>query len=334
MRQKTMIDSDNIGLQFIFDLPDPIIITHGDVDGLCAAALLVREFKQNKIEVPIFITQPFSLKHVLKEIKSKDMKGHLIIIDLALSEKSVDYLPIGCVVIDHHPSTYEYSELLKERGIYHLLDTNVSASQLVGRLVTETNFNKYLAKMGGVGDRIVFNKKMGRQSMKASSAMSLDPKDDKFRAFIIAELVKGKRLSEITELNRRSKEAFHLLDEVKKKGELLYNGENIVVKFYEDGFGRASVLASKLSVAMDKVALVVTLMKGNTKQYLVTGRSPERNGKPVMNIRTFVSELKTGGDGGGLEKAASCTIKKVHIGDFIEQVELNDKRIQKEKVAD
>jgi single-stranded DNA-specific DHH superfamily exonuclease len=332
--RKINIDSDEIGLKFIFDLPDPIIITHGDVDGLCAAALLVREFKQNKIEVPIFITQPFSLKHILKEIKNKEMKGHLIIVDLALSEKSIDYLPSGCVVIDHHPSTHEYSKLLKERGIHHLVDINISASQLVGRLVTETNFNNYLAKMGGVGDRIVFNKRMGRQSMKASSAMSLDPKDDEFRAFIIAELVGGKRLSEIKELNTKSKEAFHLLDEVKENGELLYDGEHIVVKFYENGFGRASVLASKLTVAMEKVAIVLTLMKGNTKQYLVTGRSPERDGVPVLDIRKFVSELKSGGDGGGLTKAASCTIKKSDIGDFIEQIEQNDKRIQEQNIAE
>jgi single-stranded DNA-specific DHH superfamily exonuclease len=322
------IDPDDIGLKFIFDLPNPIIITHGDVDGLCAAALLIREFKVNKIEVPIFITQPFSLKHVLKEIKNKDMKGHLIIVDLALSEKSLEQLPRGCVIIDHHPSSAEFIEELDKMGVHHLINLNLSASQICGTLVTPTKFNIYLAKMGGVGDRRIIDKRMGKQAMKVSSAMSLDPKDDAFRASIIADFVAGKKISEMKEVARKSKQAFKVLDNVKENGDILYDGENIIVKFYENGFGRASVLASKLAVATRKVAVVLTLMKGNNTQFLVTGRSPEENGKPMLDIRKFVSELMTSGEGGGLEKAASCTIKKVTLGDFIEQIETNDKAIK------
>lgn len=326
---KEYIDSDEIGLKFIFDLPNPIIITHGDVDGLCAAALLVREFKlNNKLEVPIFITQPFSLKHVLKEIKNKDMKGNLIIVDLALSKKSLEQLPSGCIVIDHHPSSAEFIDKLNKIGVYHLIDLDVSASQICGTLVTQTKFNMYLAKMGGVGDRRIIDKRMGKQAMKVSSAMSLRPKDDAFRASIIADLVAGKKISEMKEVARKSKQAFKVLDDVKETGEILYDGDNIVVKFYENGFGKASVLASKLAVITKKVAVVLTLMKGNNNQYLVTGRSPEENGKPVLDIRKFVSELTTSGEGGGLEKAASCTIKKSTLGDFIEQIESNDKAIQ------
>ena len=333
-KKENSIDSDDMGLKFIFDLPDPIIITHGDVDGLCAAALLVREFRLNKIDVPIFITQPFSLKQVLKEIKNKQMVGHLIVVDLALSKKSVEYLPKGSVVIDHHPSSSECIEAMDKKGVYHTINTNLSASQICGTLVTSTKFNIYLAKMGGVGDRRIIDKRMGKQAMTASSAMSLDPKDDEFRASIIADFVAGKKITEMKEVTHRSKQAFKLLDEVKETGDTLYNGDNIIVVFYERGFGRASVLASKLAADKSKVALVITLMKGNNTQYLITARSPEENGKPILDVRKFVSELMTSGEGGGLEKAASCTIKKTTLGEFIEQIEKNDKEIQEQKMVD
>lgn len=327
-KMKKEFDSDNIGLKFMFDLPDPIIITHGDVDGLCAAALLIREFKLNKVDVPIFITQPFSLRHILKEIKNKEMKGHLIVVDLALSRKSLEHLPVGSIVIDHHPSSAEFIEELDKMHIYYLIDLNLSASQICGSLVSQTKFNSYLAKMGGVGDRRIIDKKMGKQAMKLSSAMSFDPKDDSFRATIIADFVSGKKVGEMKEVANKSKQAFKLLDIVKQNGEILYDGDNIIVKFYEDGFGRASVLASKLAFATKKVALVLTLMKGNNTQYLITGRSPEENGKSMLDIRKLVSELITSGDGGGLERAASCTIKKTALGDFIEKIEVNDKLIE------
>lgn len=325
--KKCDLDSDNLGLKFIFDFPNPILITHGDVDGLCAAALLLREFKLNGLDVPVYITQPFSLHYLLKSLLKAGLNGNLIVVDLALTKKSIDLLPAGSIVIDHHPSTEEFTSELKSKRIHFDVNTDVSASQLCYNLVTENKFNKYLAKLGGVGDRKIISKRLGKQAMMLSAAMSLNHKDDDFRSTIIFDFVAGKYVREMKEVKFRSKEAFKILDTIKNSGELLYEGPNIIVKFYENGFSRASVLASKLSVATKKVAFVLTLMKGNSNLYLITGRSPERNHEPLLNIRDFIDDFNYCSDGGGLVKAASCTIKKSLLKKFIEHVERADKKV-------
>jgi len=318
------IDSDNLGISFMFDFPDPIIITHGDVDGLSAAALLVKEFKLNGADASVFITQPFSLHSVLKDIKKNNLKGHLVIVDLALTEKSVKHIPKGSIVIDHHPSSEDFRKYMDEHGIYHKIITKISASQIVGRLVQKNKTNAYLVRLGGVGDWTIVDKKLGEQSMKMSAAMSWKHGDDDFRLEIIKYLVNGKQVHEMEEVSRRAKLAFAKLDQTKKEGAELFRGDNFILVFYEEGFSRASALASKLAVATKKIALVLSLLSGNRSRYLLTARSPDKVGGENIDLLKILKEFKIGNDGGGLEKAASFTIRKSQLGELIEFLEIKD----------
>jgi len=243
-----------------------------------------------------------------------------------LTDKSTALIPNGSVVIDHHPSSEEKIPILKKKGIHYLIDTSVSASMLCGKIVSKTKFNKYLARLGGVGDWIIKDKRLGKQAMKIAAAISLESSDDKFRAYVVNEFVRGQKPQNMEGVNRRAEKAFKELDRIKETGKIIYEGNKFVIKLYKNGFGRASVLASKLVLSTKKVAIVLTLMKGNSKQYLMTCRSPAIKGKPVFDVRKFVSKFMDTNEGGGLAKAASCVIKKKKLKDLVKFVKKIDKK--------
>lgn len=304
------------------------ILLH-NTDGMTAAALLIREFKKNGVKPLLYITQPFSLhsdlKHELKDL----VKSNLIFVDLALTDKSMILIPAGSVVIDHHPSSEERISMLKEKGIHYLIDTSVSASMLCERIVSKSKFNKYLARLGGVGDWIIRDKRLGKQAMRIAAAISLEASDDIFRVYVVNEFVRGQRPHNMEGVNRRAEKAFKELDRIKETGKLIYEGNKFVIKLYKNGFGRASVLASKLVSSTKKVAIVLTLMKGNSKQYLMTGRSPEKKGKAVIDMRELTSKFMATNEGGGLAKAASCVIEKGKLKDLVRFVKKIDKKYKK-----
>ncbi len=198
-KKEEQLDTDNLGISFMFDLPAPIVITHGDVDGLCAAGMVVKEYKRNGTNASVFITQPFSLHSVLNDIRKNGLKGSLIIVDLALTEKSVKYkdkegnehcrIPSGSIIIDHHPSSLEFRKYLRDNGIYYKIVTKYSASQIVGEMVPSNKTNDYMARLGGVGDWKIIDKKLGEESMKLSAAMSWKHRDDDFRLEIMKGLI-------------------------------------------------------------------------------------------------------------------------------------------------
>lgn len=340
MYKKLDIDTDDMGLYFIFDFRNPIVITHGDCDGLCAAALLIKEYERNGVTASLFITQPFSLHTILKEIHNNGIKGNIIIVDLALAKKVMKYnnkdvveclIPSGSVVIDHHPSSFKYKEDLKKLGIYYFMQENTSSSQLVSKLVEQTRLTEYIARLGGVGDWIIYDKRLGRDTSMLSAAMSLDPKDDEFRISIIKELINGKNLNEISEVEKRAKEAFKKLDEAKRNGSILYDGNIYVLVFYEEGYGRAAALASKLAIASKKVALVLSIPDGSKNSYLLTGRPPPYNkANPNLSnvsIYSLLEEFDPNDNGGGLANAASWTIRTNQLGEFVQFIETKDKEM-------
>lgn len=319
--RRELIDPDELGLKFMFDLPNPVIVTHGDVDGLTAAALLIREFRLNKIDVPIFISQPFSLHNILKKIG--DNGYNIIIVDLNLTDRSFSVLPRGSVLIDHHPGSERYIGEFKDRHIWYLIDTSKSASQLCRSLVSDSKFNDYLARLGAVGDKLIYDPRMGKEVTFLSAAMALRHSDDSFRMEVIREFINGRHVMEIDEVKDRAREMFSILDRVRNEGECLFNGDNIVLKFYNDGFSMASALASRLVKDTGKVGLVLTRM--DERHYLITGRVPESL-RDVFDMRDFIDAV--GGNGGGLPQAASCTIESDKFSDLIACLEDYDNNLR------
>jgi single-stranded DNA-specific DHH superfamily exonuclease len=298
-------------LDFIYDMPNPVIFTHGDVDGLCAAALLLRAFERRKIDCEVVITQPFSLQN---DLVHYDETYNFIVVDLAISGKTKELLLPGSVVIDHHPATAEYKKELLSKGVFVMLNLRKSASQLVFKLVRGGKHNRYISRLGAAGDWIINNQELGKQSTLLASAMAWVHDDDDMRREIMYALVEGKTVWQMKEAARRSKLAFKKLDKIRETYLQLYDDANFSVRYYEDGFGFASILANKLYKETKKISFAVCLLDKRAPDLLVTGRTPEHINFDLRRI--FKEFYRWKGYGGGHKKASSGVLPKERLFDF------------------
>jgi len=297
----------------VFDLPKPVIFTHGDADGLCAAAILMRSFEEKKIDYEVVITQPFSLQN---DIVRYDVTDNFIIMDLAISNRVKNLLMPGTIVIDHHPSTAEFRRELEDRGVFVKVDLRKSASQLVYDEIKGGRFDRYLSRLGAAGDWVINNQALGKQAGVLASSMAWIPDDDWMRFYILASLVEGKKVWDMSEALHRSELAYKKLDLIRKEGNhiTLHEDKNFVVRYYEDGFGFASALANRLYKEKKRTAFVVCLVDVRAPELLVTGRVPDNIDFDLRKV--FKSFKYWGGYGGGHRKAASGILPKECIIDF------------------
>jgi single-stranded DNA-specific DHH superfamily exonuclease len=315
------------GISHIYDLPNPIIFTHGDTDGLSAAAIIVRAFNRKKIEVEVVITQPFSLHN---DLMKYDDSYNIIITDLAISNKTKEVLLPGTVIIDHHPSTGEYFKELQHNGMFVVFDIKKSASQLVYKVVGGGKIEKYLSRLGAAGDWIIHNQELGKQSTLLASAMSLVPDDDKMRYYILGNLVAGNNVWQMKEAARRSKLAFKKLDRIREEYTRLFEDDTFLIRFYQEGFGFGSILANKLHKEFNKVSFAVCPLDDKTTDLLVTARAPDENTLDLRRI--FKKFYDWGGYGGGHAKAASGVLPEAKFFEFCKHLSsITRKRRRKSK---
>lgn len=300
-------------LDHLYDLPQPVIITHGDVDGLCAAALLMRKLEMKKLDYQIIISQPFSLSSDMSKFSHK---SNFIILDLSIDSKTVDLLMPGTIVIDHHPSTFELKEKMERRGVFVKVRVDKSASQLVFEEIGGGKYNRYLARLGAAGDWLLNNAALGKQAGILASGMSLIPDDDWMRYYILGEMVKSAYVNDMSEAQKRSELAYQKLDTLREEGNFmrLFESDDFCVRFYEDGLGFASALANRLVKETKKTSFAMCHLNVDSDSILVTGRTT-KNSK--VDLREIVRQFKKfGGYGDGHEKAASGVISKLYLLDF------------------
>jgi len=299
------------GIDHIYDLPNPVIFTHGDTDGLSAAAIAVRAFSRKKIEVEVVITQPFSLHN---DLMKYDESCNMIIMDLAISNKTKEVLLPGTIIIDHHPSTGEYLKELELTGMFVVFDIKKSASQLVFNVFGGGKIDKYISRLGAAGDWIITNQELGKQSTLLASSMSLVPDDDQMRYYILGNLVAGNNVWQMKEAAKRSKLAFKKLDRIREEYTRLFEDDMFLIRFYQDGFGFASILANKLHKEFGKVSFAVCPLDDKTTDLLVTARAPDENTLDLRRI--FKKFYDWGGYGGGHAKAASGVLPEAKFFEF------------------
>lgn len=305
-------------LDHLYDLPRPVLVTHGDVDGLCAVALPMRKLEMKKLDYDITISQPFSLSSDLVKF---DPKSNFIIMDLAIERRVVDLLMPGTIVIDHHPSTLELKDVLERRGVLVKARLDKSASQLVFEELGGGKYNRYLSRLGAAGDWILNNPALGKQAGILASGMSLIPDDDWMRYYILGQMLNGVYVDSMSEAQRRSELAFQKLDSLRESGNYirLFESDKFCVRFYEEGLGFASALANRLVKETKKTSFAVCHLNTDSDDLLITGRTLKKRG---IDLRKIVSTFKKwGGYGGGHKKAASGVISKMYLLDFCKMLQ-------------
>jgi len=297
---------------FIYDFPNPVVVfTHGDCDGLCAAAEIIRAFISRKMEYEIVITQPFSLH---SDILRFDNQYNFIIVDLAMNSRVLDLIYPGTLVIDHHSTTEDLIGALKARGVFVLYDKTKSASQLVYGVAGKTREDHYLSQLGAAGDWRINNKELGKQSTVLASSLSLISDDDWMRLYVLANLVEGKKVWQMKEVTKRSTEAWKRFDKIKEQYDTIFENDTFVVRLYPNGFGFASILASKLFQETKKTSFIACYLDSKSSDLLITGRTSEKTDFDLGKV--FKNFYEWGGYGGGHKKASSGVIPEEKLVSF------------------
>lgn len=314
--------------QSIFDWPATLydsgdlmkidLITHGDADGVCAAAIILKKFGTNR---RIWFSQPFSLNKTLSKVRKPNV---LFILDIAVDRQNFekvqnrlfDLRKQGTLVIwmDHHETSEEYKDKLFKCTDMCWIDLTKSASQIVNDVFGGGN---ELAILGAASDKVITNKNAASMAGTIGAAMSANPRDDKYRAWLTKRLSKGLEGLE-EEIADKAEEAKKKLEELLDKGEVIFDGRKLMIKRYgNEAFGSASAISGELASQHEKVIIIFSTVPWSPGLLVISSRQPyyKRAWKNLAEI--MGNTEKYGGSGGGHKKAAGGRIPEEKFDEFV-----------------
>lgn len=296
-----------------------IIITHGDADGICAGAIVLRKYKS----ADCYFTQPFSLDRTLSKVKEKCM---LFILDISVDEKNFKKVckklnnlrskGVFVVWIDHHISSVKRENELKEVTDVLTVDTSVSASRLVYNLI---GLGSELADIGDAGDKYINTREPSEWASLIGAAISYEPSNDKYREDVLRKLAwRHEKLR--SELKERADKANEKLRSLISAGEVLYeNGKVLVKKYGPEAYGYAAGVSGILAKEKKKVIIIISEVESSPGLLVISSRQPFE--QYDYNMATVMKRTrKFGGSGGGHAHAAGGRISASRVDDFVEWI--------------
>ena len=275
-----------------------VVVAHGDCDGLCSTAIVLREYPQ----ADVIFSQPYALKPVLywREIEEADM---VVILDLAFHHECLQRLieldkEKELVYIDHHLSSLELIGKLTNAFI----DTTFSTSQLTSIYFRVPSI---FGEIGAVCDKILkLSKrcKLFREAELLRRSLTYQPNDDEFRRCVVHAMSFDKLPSQIPEVVRRAQESVKLKDELVQlaQSRIIHNSKFLLIDVTDlpEFGGRVGVVATEITLKYKKPVFIIS--KSGDK-FIITGRC-------LGECDFDLNELMKTFGGGGHKHAASASI--------------------------
>lgn len=274
------------------------IITHGDCDGICSAAIALKRYNNANV----VFAQPFMVNNVLKNEQPIRSSDKIILLDLALTDKTVDILvrlftTTDIIIIDHHHQSTKYTGLFD--GI---INPTMSTSQLAAIYF---GMPTILAEIGAVGDRMLIVNKNSKLFIEAElirESLSYDPDDDDFRLMLCNNLANDVMPSAIHEVVRRANESKKQIDELIElcKQRIKHNNKFVFIDATDLNIkGKVSAIAGTLASSYKKPVFILFT---RDNRYILTGRNYGHNDVDLHKV------MKRFG-GGGHKNASSALIR-------------------------
>ncbi len=325
-----------------------IIITHGDLDGLTAAAILFSALKkkEDEIKINIAFAQPFNLYEELYGMKTRSLEK-LFIVDIAVDEatwprtkNSLKDLTHRAKItwIDHHRSTMRHSSELIDMDISLLLSIDRCAVSIVAEaylhLTDNPEFFSKLVVIGEVGDKVRELDKgdpLNTYVEVLGNSLALDPADDDFKRKLVKTWAVNHTLLD-DEVAKRAEEAYNRLASLLKEAtkRMAYMSSRLLIIDLRDirVHGYAGKIASYFSSKQNKITLVLFKIREN--ETIVTCRVPITMDIDASTI-LHATAAKYGGGGGGHPRAASARVPTVMLEKFLqEMIKVIDRRKNKD----
>lgn len=313
------------------------VISHKDLDGLAAAAVLLssRLARNPELKYIARFVQPHELASALASLDSLGSSlVEVYIVDVAAAADSWGgvvsslrrLLEKGVKVlwVDHHPSTLEKVGELEKLGVECRVGRAVSAATLVRDLISQSPSPAFYEKLVAIAE--AYDGGYSAEGSLAeiletlSDALALEPSDDEFKSRLLAAWASGKELIP-DEVAVRGEKALEVFSEILKKA-----GENIIVDTPKLRVidlretrvrGFAGKLLSMQAAETGKIAVLVFRLGSHSA--VISARAPPGVDVRLDEVFSRVA-AEYGGSGGGHARAASLRIPLPHADRAVERI--------------
>jgi RecJ-like exonuclease len=301
------------------------IVTHGDTDGVCAAAVVWRK-KCGKQR--IMFAQPFSLGKQLLAVKNTDL---LCILDIGVDDQNFENVArrlkelrhdgVFVIWIDHHEASEKVKLILNACTDICVINRNKSASQIANDIFGGADD---LAVVGAASDKVIINKEAASTAGTLGAAMAANPRDDKFRRWLTKRIAKGLDAEGLERINGLALEAKNRLEGLLDKGAVVFNSKNVMVKRYGvEAFGSASAISGMLASRYNKVIVIISSVPGSPGLLVVSSRQPYYR-KSQYDLAAIMRESRRlGGSGDGHKNAAGARIPEDKFEAFVDHLKFS-----------
>ncbi len=307
-----------------------LILTDGDTDGVCSAAIAKTAYPEADIE---FINNPPELPSALGSLSGYDL---VVIMDLGInSAQKAEAIEAfrklsetsDIIYIDHHqhPPGVTMRSLACKAMPYR---TDVSTSELAWEFFKPPPFFDFIAVLGAIGDYQEKTPRMQKLVEKHGErkaypeALFLDcalaVSEDSFKRKVIYELTQGKWPLDIFPLEEQASRAVRRRKMVERY--VRENAERVCehVMLVRDVPFEATGLAANLVTKLNNTDVGIGAAQRGDYVHLSTRRHKGSD----INLASLMEETtqRLGGGGGGHDAAAGGRVPVERFDEFLEEV--------------
>lgn len=308
------------------------ILTHGDVDGVCSAALARSIYPKARVD----FAEPYQLVEKLRGLSGWDMT---VILDLGMNvtqgveaKEAFKEASESCdiIYVDHHhfPPGITEGTLACKRVVH---DKGASTSELAWRFFSPSASLDFVALLGGIGDyqdNTPLMKKLSEKYTQRLScleellleyALEANRGNDIFRRKTVEALARGLWPSSVPNLMSGVRAALdwdrvireHVQTKARRIGPRMAFVDNVPFGFTSKGASHAVELSDvEIGVGANRIGRNVRLSL----------RRAERS-KANLNILLKECTLRAGGAGGGHPAAAGAIVPTKKFDEFLKKLE-------------
>jgi len=305
-----------------------VILTHGDVDGVCAAAIAKASYPEAEVE----FTDPADLASKLDSLSGHD---RVIVLDLGIDSAQKDKVMTAfqklsktssIIYIDHHPRPPEVTERSLACSGAHR--AGASTSELAWEFFKPAASHDFIAVLGAIGDYREKTPRMQGLTEKYDERKvypealflewALMVAEDPFKRGVVEELAQGKWPYQMSIMGRDADSIVRrqrtLERYVREKAEKICERVMLVRDPPFNATGPAAALLTNL----DNTDIGIASRREGGGVYL----SMRRHRESDINLASLIekSALKFGGVGGGHKEAAGGKIPVEMFDEFLLEI--------------
>jgi RecJ-like exonuclease len=312
-----------------------IFISHGDLDGMSATAVIADTIRKKRPETRLIFlfSQPHELDKTLIQVPEEFEELYLVDIAIdtelwpKLSLLLYDISKRGKIIwLDHHPSTLSFSDKLTKIGIQTILENTRSAASIARKFLQNTSdpsFYESIIKLGEASDLAIKLEKddpLHHSLETLSIALAYKTREEQLRKKILSSWLNKKIIvpDEAAEAAQEGEKIYRELYQEAKQN-IIFESDNLLIADLRNRrvYGFIGRIASVLAGEKEKPVILLTRL-GETAT-LITYRAPAKNSYEKMS-KIVADIARSYGGGGGHLAAFSYKVPSAYMENILKEL--------------